>query len=307
MGNAGGNITIELHGVNGTCANWRKFVSSIHISLFTNLEVGMHTVINGANLFWVERGPQDGVPVVFIHGFPFSLEMWAKQMEKAGGDYRAIAYDIRGHGKSDVGDGQYTIEGHVDDLLALMTALKLDRPVIVGLSMGGYIALRALERAQERFRAAVLCDTRSEADTNEGKLRRFAVIASVKKIGSEAFAREMVKAIFAPGAEQHSPEAVGNIRRIIAQTTPLSIAGSQLALASRTDTTASLASFRLPVLILVGEHDVTTPVEASKAMQERIQGSELHVVPGAAHMSNLENPAYFNERLLTFLGRVAGQ
>ncbi len=266
----------------------------------------MHMLINGANLFWVERGPQDGIPIVFLHGFPFNLEMWRDQMEKAGVDYRAIAYDLRGHGKSDVGDGQYTIEGHVDDLLSLMTALKLDRPVIVGLSMGGYIALRALERAQERFRAAVLCDTRSEADTNEGKLRRFAVIASIKKIGSESFAREMVKAIFAPGAEQHSPDAVGTILRIIARTSPLSIAGSQLALASRTDTTASLPSFRLPVLILVGEHDQTTPVEASRAMQERIQGAELHVVPGAAHMSNLENPSFFNERLMAFMSRVAG-
>ncbi len=265
----------------------------------------MHTLINGAHLYWVERGAPEAVPVVFVHGFPFSHAMWDDQLEAAGIRYRAIAYDVRGHGQSDVGDGQYTIEGHVDDLLALMEALKLDRPVVAGLSMGGYIVLRALERAQERFRAAVLCDTRSDADGNESKLRRFSVVDSIKRIGAEAFAREFVKSIFTPGTAQQSPDAVAKIQRVIARTTPLSIAGTQLALASRTDTTASLAGLRLPVLILVGEKDLITPVAAAQAMKERIPNAELEIVPGAAHMSNLENPPFFNERLLAFLQRTA--
>ena len=265
----------------------------------------MHTLINGAHLYWVERGTPDAVPVVFIHGFPFSHAMWEDQLETVGIRYRAIAYDVRGHGQSDVGDGQYTIEGHVDDLVALMDALHLERPVLVGLSMGGYIALRALEREQSRFRAAVLCDTRSEADTNEAKLRRSAAVGSVKRTGSAPFAREFVKGIFAASAPSTSPAAVAAIRDVIAQTPPLSIAGTQLALAARTDTTEALASFRLPVLILVGEHDQTTPVAAAEAMHRRIPGSELRVVPGAAHMSNLENPAFFNRELLAFLDQVA--
>src|SRR5512135_2423281 len=121
---------------------------------------------------YVESGPPSAMPVVFIHGFPFSHEMWQPQLEAVGKRHRAIAYDVRGHGGSFAGDGQYTIEGHVDDLLGLLDTLKIKKTVIVGLSMGGYIALRALERNPERFRAAVLCDTRSEADTDEGKLRR---------------------------------------------------------------------------------------------------------------------------------------
>jgi pimeloyl-ACP methyl ester carboxylesterase len=266
----------------------------------------MHTLVNGAHLHWVELGRPDGVPVVFVHGFPFSLAMWDDQLEVVGSRFRSIAYDVRGHGMSDAGDGQYTIEGHVDDLLALMQALKLDRPVVAGLSMGGYIALRALERAPEKFRAAVLCDTRSEADTNEAKLRRFSTVEAIKRIGSEAYAREFVKAIFAPDAPRQAPGAVEKIRGIIAHTTPLSIAGTQIALAARTDTTATLSSLRLPVLILVGEHDQVTPVAAAKAMQERIPGAELHVVPGAAHLSNMENPGFFNEKLLAFLARAAG-
>ncbi len=261
----------------------------------------MRLFVNNANIHYVDLGEPSSTPVIFLHGFPFSHAMWEAQCSVVSSRYRAIAYDIRGHGLSDVGDGQYTIEGHVDDLMAIVKELGLRRPVIVGLSMGGYIALRALERSRDTFCAAVLCDTRSEADTDEGKLKRFSVIHSVKRIGSEPFAREFVKAVFAPDAPHRVPDAVAKIRGIISHTPPLSIAGTQLALASRTDTTAALPGFDLPVMILVGEHDQTTPPSASRSMHERIHGSTMHIVPHAAHMSNLENPEFFNARLIEFL------
>ncbi len=265
----------------------------------------MHIRVNDANISVEQSGPTDGSDLVFLHGFPFNHGMWDDQVSALAGHYRVTTYDIRGHGLSDIGDGQYTVEGHVDDLFALLTALNIAKPVILGLSMGGYITLRALERDQERFRAAVLCDTRSEADTDEAKLRRFKVVGSVKRIGSEAFAKEFVKAIFAPGADQRVPAAVQKILSTISHTPPLSIAGTQLALASRTDTTASLSSLKLPVLILVGEHDQITPVAAAEAMHQRIRGSQLAVVPHAAHMSNMENADFFNDALLKFLKGIA--
>ena len=265
----------------------------------------MKIQVNGSNLHYEEAGDKAGMPVLFIHGFPFSHEMWKQQMELVSKTYRAITYDIKGHGLSDVGDGQYTIEGHVDDLFALLDHLHLDRVVIVGLSMGGYITLRALERNQDRFRAAVLCDTRSEADTPEGKLRRFGGMVEVKKSGSQQFADTFLKSVFAPASLTTKPEAVEAIRRIIARTPPLSISGTLLALAARTDTTGVLPLIRIPVLILVGAVDQVTPPAASQAMHERIKDSELQIVPGAAHMSNLENTEFFNRALLSFLDRVA--
>ena len=265
----------------------------------------MHRTINGSTIFVEEGGNPRGTPVIFVHGFPFSHEMWEPQLGPVGRSYRVVTYDVRGHGKSDVGDGQYSVESHVDDLFGLLDDMKLTHVIAVGLSMGGYILLRALEREQQRFTAVALCDTRAEADTDEAKIRRFASIAAVKKNGSAAFADGFVKAVFAPGSLTSNPGAVDKIRRTIAHTPALSIAGTLLALASRTDTTRSLASITRPVLILVGEHDVTTPPEASRLMHERISGSELHIIPGAAHMSNLENTAVFNEHLLAFLRRVA--
>jgi 3-oxoadipate enol-lactonase len=265
----------------------------------------MFATINDAPLFYVEEGNPTAMPVLFVHGFPFSHEMWRSQLDITAQLYRSLAYDIRGHGKSFVGDGQFTIDGHVDDLIALLDRLKIQSVVIVGLSMGGYITLRALERAPERFRAAVLCDTRSEADSDEGKVKRFAGMVAVKKHGSAVFAEAFVKNIFAPDTFVTNPSAVELIREIIARTPPLSIAGTLLALAARTNTTTSLKSIAIPTLILVGEKDVTTPPADSRAMHERIAGSELHIVPHAAHMSNLENPAFFNDRLQTFLRRVS--
>lgn len=266
----------------------------------------MRAFVNGGYLYYEESGKPSGVPVVFLHGFPFSHEMWRDQLEAVSSKgFRTLAYDLRGHGMSDVGDGQYTIESHVDDLFSFLDLLKIPHAVIVGLSMGGYITLRALERDAGRFLAAVLCDTRSETDSNELRVRRAAQMMQVKKDGSDAFAEGFVKAVFAADSFIRNPDAVRKIREIIAHTPPLSIAGTLLALAARTDTTAALPKITVPTLILVGEHDVTTPPTASKAMHQLVQGSELHILPGAAHMSNLENPAAFNSHLLAFLEKVA--
>jgi pimeloyl-ACP methyl ester carboxylesterase len=266
----------------------------------------MFATIQEVPIWYIESGVPSGLPVVFIHGFPFSHEMWLPQVEATARSYRAIAYDLRGHGESYVGDGQYMIETHVDDLMGLLDHLKIGKAVVVGLSMGGYIALRAIEKHPGRFLAIALCDTRSEADTNEGKLKRYTNMVLVRTRGSAAFAEGFVTAVFAPESPRTRPEAFNLISRIVRGTQPLSIAGNLLALAARTDTTTSLAGIRVPTLILVGEFDTLTPPAAAEAMHERIPGSELFVVPQAAHMSNLENPEFFNEKLLLFLKKVAG-
>ncbi|MFH2053047.1 MAG: alpha/beta fold hydrolase [bacterium] len=257
--------------------------------------------LNGTSLHVEDAGDPRGSPVVFVHGFPFSGAMWQPQVAAVNHRHRVVTYDLRGMGRSAVGDGQYTIEGHVDDLIALLDHLGLTSPVIVGLSMGGYVTLRAVERHPERFRAVVLCDTRSEADDDAAKLKRAAGVAGVKRDGAAAFAEAFIPAVFAPGSLKAKPEAVSLIRETIAATPPLAIAGQLLAMAGRTDTSASLARIAVPTLILCGELDSVTPPALSRAMHERIPGSQLALVPGAGHLSNLEDPGFFNARLLDFL------
>ena len=264
----------------------------------------MKAIINDAELHYEDFGRQTATPVVLIHGFPFSHEMWQPQIELLKSKYRVIAYDVRGHGNSEVGDGQYLIEFFVDDLIALLDHLKIEKTILCGLSMGGYTALRAVERNPERFHALILCDTSSEADTNETKLRRAATIRAVKRDGVKAFAETFVKAVFAPESLENRADIVRFIRDAIGSTSPIGICGTLLALAGRTETTSSLPSIKLPTLILVGELDKLTPPAISRMMQSKLPNSELHILPRAAHLSNLENPEEFNTHLLNFLNKL---
>jgi 3-oxoadipate enol-lactonase len=264
----------------------------------------MNASINGIDSYFIDAGNPTAQPVVLIHGFPFSHEMWNQQIELLKKDYRVIAYDVRGHGRSGVADGQYTIEFFVDDLIGLMDHLKIEKAVICGLSMGGYVALRAVERNPERLQALILCDTQSIADSNEGKLKRAASIRSIRTNGVNAFAEGFVKAVFAPASLSTKLDKVEMITKIIQSNSSLGICGTLLALAARTDTTASLTGINVPTLILVGEHDALTPPRASQEMNEKIPNSEFHIIANAAHMSNLENPEAFDGHLRNFLANL---
>ena len=261
----------------------------------------MRVTINGISIEYEVVGPRTGLPVVFIHGFPFSKAMWKPQVEALKKDYYVITYDVRGHGSSDAGDGQYSVEYFVDDLMGLLDHLKISKVVTVGLSMGGYIALRAIERQPDRFRALVLCDTRSEADNNEGRIKRASQARAIKADGMKKFAETFLKAVFYEKTLQSNPLPVDLIKNIIEQSSPLGAAGTLIALAARTDSTPSLYNIKVPTLILVGQHDNLTPPSASHAMKEKIPNAEIHILPDAAHMSNLENTEEFNKYLLSFL------
>ena len=259
----------------------------------------MEGTVNGIS--FEDSGPRWGVPVVFIHGFPFDRAMWEPQVREVSKNRRVLAYDVRGHGRSTAGDGQYSMELFVDDLVMLLDHLKVERAVLCGLSMGGYIALRAAERQPERLSGLVLCDTKSGPDTDEARIKRAATIFAVKKYGVPKFANEFIKAVLTEKTLKTKPAVVGSLLNSILGNSPLGISGALLAMAARTDTTAALAKLTAPALILVGEQDKITPPSASEAMLKALPKAAMHVIPGAAHISNLENPAVFNEKLLAFL------
>jgi 3-oxoadipate enol-lactonase len=147
---------------------------------------------------YIDEGLVNAPSIIFIHGFPLNKEMWNKQVVELKEDYRVIAYDIRGHGNSDAGDDDFSIELFVNDLLSLMDALKIDKTILCGLSMGGYIALQAIEDRPGRFIALVLCDTNCAADKPEAKEKRMQTIDSIKETGMEKYTEESLKKLFAP-------------------------------------------------------------------------------------------------------------
>ncbi len=260
----------------------------------------MESMINGIKMHYIDVGNPDALPVVLIHGMTFDHRSWYPQIEILKQNYRVIAYDIRGHGKTGVGDGHYTYKLFVNDLIALLDYLEVNEAVLCGLSMGGAIAIRAFEIHPERIKVLVLCDTRSEADSNETKYWREDSIESIKQNGLEKFADEFIKAIFAPGFKEKSNE-VELIKNTILSSSPLGICGTLLAQAARTDMTHVLPEINVPTLIMIGENDNFTPFESSKLMHKGIFDSELKIIPEAGHVSNLENTDKFNEYLLEFL------
>jgi 3-oxoadipate enol-lactonase len=257
--------------------------------------------LNGTKIHYTEHGRTDGLPLVFLHGFPFSGDMWQPQLNFLPDWVRAIAPDIRGSGVSDVGDGQYTIDFFADDLIALLDEFHIPKAVLCGLSMGGYIAQRTLQRNPDRVEGLILCNTRSDADTNEAKINRANSMRAVKRGGIAPFAEENLKNYFSPKTLAQHPETAAFIKGIILRTSSIGFCGTQLALAGRIDTTSLLSAVGIPVLLIAGAHDVLVPAAVMETMQGKIAGSEFHILPNSAHMSNLEDTEEFNRILLEFL------
>lgn len=253
-------------------------------------------------LFFETQGNPSSPAITFIHGFPFTHDLWNPQVEELKKDFYTITYDVRGHGQSPVGDALYSIELFVDDLIHLLDHLGIKQTLLCGLSMGGYIALRALERYPERFNGLILCATRSEADTDEAKLKRFRSMELVKKPGGlKAFTEPFIQSAVSSTTWIHKPEVVACVRQMMVQTSPLAVAGTLLALAARTNTTPVLEHIQIPTLILVGEEDTVTPPALSQAMHIKLKSSTLDIIPMAGHLLNLEEPVVVNRSLRSFL------
>jgi 3-oxoadipate enol-lactonase len=266
----------------------------------------MKAVINNSLTHYIDIGISTAQPVIFIHGFPFTHKMWmfpGGQTESLSGLNRLTAYDVRGHGESEIGQGIFTIEFLVDDLMAMMDHLKIRQAIVVGHSMGGYIALRAIERFPNRFKSLVLCNTKSVPDSNEAKIKRSAQIKMIRADGARVFAEEFMKGAVAPETFETKPDVVRTLQSMIERTAPLTLCGTLVALAARTDTTPALAGIQCPVLILSGEKDALATPSDAKAMKEKIPNAELQLIPKAGHMSNVENPEEFNKYLIDFIRR----
>lgn len=240
-------------------------------------------------------------PVILIHGFPFNKHMWESQLSVLKGKHRCIAYDVRGHGNSSAGESEFTIDLFADDLLALLDALKIEKAILCGLSMGGYIALHAIQKQPDRFARLVLIDTQCGADTPEGREKRMKTIAFIQKNGLQVYSEESLKNLFAPASLVAKKEAVLFIQNTILNTPAENICRTLQALANRKETCSYLPKIKSPVCIVVGKEDKITPPEVAQRMQSAIPGSQVHILEGAGHLTNLEAPEQFNAVIKKFL------
>jgi len=254
----------------------------------------------------IEIGYDDfglGLPVVFLHGFPHNRSLWTPQVHGLVDRARCIAPDLRGFGETTVA-GPYSMDQYADDVVSLLDVLRIDRAVIAGLSMGGYVAFSVWRRYRARVRALVLADTRAGADNDVARAKRDEMIAMANDRGSGAVADSMIAVMVGQGTRTRSPEIVDEVHRMFASAPVEGIVGALESLKSRIDSTPTLATIDVPSLIVVGEDDVLTPVAESRAMHAAIAGSLLEIIGGAGHVSNVERPAAFNHVLSEFLSTL---
>lgn len=242
--------------------------------------------------------------LIFIHGFPFNKNSWTVQLEAMPPDVRAIAVDVRGHGRSTMGHGYFSIDVFAKDLLVFIQKLQLGRVVVCGVSMGGYIALRAFELAPEHFSGLILSDTHSQADDNAAKQKRFDTIQSLLRHGKRVFSINFMENVLAERTRRERPEVAELIKQSIRRNELRSICSTLLALASRTDTTASLPDIHVPVLVVRGSDDRITTRAQADLLVERIPQATYTEIPECGHLPNLEDPTRFNAEIVSFLRRT---
>jgi pimeloyl-ACP methyl ester carboxylesterase len=258
------------------------------------------TTIGSRALRYFEAG--SGRPLVLIHAFPVSAEMWRPQLDRVPDGWRFIAPDVRGFGAAAIEPGTTpTIDDYAADIIALMDMLRLDRVVMAGLSMGGYITFALRRLASDRISGLILADTRSQPDTAEALKGRRALLEKVRDRGVRAVIDELMPKLLGETSRRERADVLAHLTGLIEANAAGAIEAAIHALMSRPDSTPDLATIRCPTLVVVGEEDTITPVSEAEALQRAIAGSSLAVLPRAGHLSNLESPDEFSAALHRFL------
>ena len=242
----------------------------------------------------------EGRAVLFVHGFPLDRTMW-RPLAAALIGWRRIAPDLRGMGTSDGSEDPYDLAVYADDLAALLDALQVDRAVVCGLSMGGYIAFELLRRHRERVEALILMNTRATPDDADGKAQRDVTIARVRRDGPAGLADEMLPKLLAPASLQTMPDVVRQVRAMATRAPAEGILGALVAMRDRPDSTPLLPTIAVPTLVITGSDDRLIPTTAARAMAEAIPGAHYAVVPSAGHLSPLEQPVNTGRIVREFL------
>jgi len=256
---------------------------------------------NGININYEIAG--DGPWVALSHSLACNLHMWDEQMAALTKNYRVLRYDTRGHGQSDAPAGAYTLEQLADDAYGLFSALGIKHTHWVGLSMGGMIGQTFALKYPGVFKSMVLADTTSRYPA-EARPSWDERIKAVTAGGMQAVTDGTLARWFTEPYRKSHAQVVAGIGGHIRSTPVAGFVGCCHAI-PQIDLTHRLREIGCPMLIIVGEQDPGTPVAMAREIHEAKPGSELVIIPSAAHLSNIEQPQAFNAALLGFLGRVA--
>jgi 3-oxoadipate enol-lactonase len=261
----------------------------------------MKITANGISINYTLEGPASAPVVTLSHSLATNLSMWDPQIPALTPRYRVLRCDTRGHGGTDAPRGAYSLEQLAEDARALLQALGIARTHFIGLSMGGFIGQILALKYPEMLQSLVLCDTTSRVPP-EAKPVWDERIRVAQAQGMEPHVEPTIGRWFTGRFPERRPDMVDRVRAMIRATKPAGYIGCCHAIAAL-DLTDRLQAIAVPTLVIVGEEDPGTPVAASRAIHERIKGSELVILTSASHLSNMEQTEAFNRAVTTFLAR----
>lgn len=245
----------------------------------------------------------NGPAVVLLHAFPFDRELWQPQVAplvEAG--YRVITPDLPGFGRSPLPSDPLSIDGMADAVATLLTRLGVERAVVGGLSMGGYVSLAFARRHGARLCGLILADTKAAPDDAAGRENRDKAIAAIRTHGVEAFVRALLPKLLGPQTPNDS-EVAAAVRAIMVRQPAEGVIAALAALRDRPDATPGLAAIAVPTLVLVGEQDAITPPAVAEQLAASIPHARLVRIPAAGHLPNRENPEVFTAAVRDFLNQ----
>jgi 3-oxoadipate enol-lactonase len=258
---------------------------------------------NGALISYDDVG--SGNTVLFVHGHPFNRMMWQPQIQSLSWQYRTISPDLRGYGHSSLGPERVnTLEVMADDLVRLLDHLSVARVCIVGLSMGGQVAMEFARAYPDRTAGAVLAATFPQAETPDGVDLRNCMADRVLTEGMALAGSEMLPKLVGRRALKELPSIAARIYRMICATDPAGAAAALRGRALRRDYREGLKLFQFPCLIVLGADGAYSTISEAEAMHAAIPNSQLEIFPATGHMPNLESEDRFNRHLHEFLGHV---
>lgn len=240
--------------------------------------------------------------VLFLHAFPFSSDLWREQVARLPPGWTARVPDLPGFGASP--PGAASLDAWARDLLAQPDQSHGGRPVLVGLSMGGYVALRLLAAAPQRFRGLLLADTRAAADGPEVQARRTAMAQRVRQEGVAWMAEAQIPGLLGATTRATHPDLERAVTRMMLQARPEGVARALEAMRDRPDSSKVAAGLRMPVRVVCGAQDALSPPDEMRALAAGIPGATFHILAGAGHLSCLEAPDGFAEVLKGLLTDV---
>lgn len=261
--------------------------------------------LSGFRLGYEDRG--DGMPVVFLHGFPHDRSLWSAPCASLSSQLRCIVPDLRGFGHSST-HGPFSMDQYADDIVELLNLLSIERAAVCGLSMGGYVAMAMWRRHPERIGAMVFCDTRSGADTEEARRRRDELIALVRRDGTRAIVEAQITGMVGSTTRARRLDVVNGLRAMMGRQPAAGIIGALQALRDRPDSRETLGTITVPSLVVVGEEDTLTPIKEARAIAEALPLAtrvRLEIIAGAGHVPCVERPAATTHALSDFFATLS--